>query len=371
MPIAIFGGAFDPFHSEHRKITEACANELHAEKVVLVPSLSPPHKNSVTTPFDNRAEMLRVGTSDLPYAVIDTIECSTGKKNPTYKILPMLKEKYPTDRLYFVMGGDSLINFHTWLRPEVVAKSAVLAVVKRGGYDGLEQAAERVKRDYNAEIVMLNVSGDEVSSSEIKASVELGLEPQNVNFEVAEYIKEHKLYSRFSKIVAQLKADIPQHTFVHSASAVMFSMGYLAKLQVDYQKAFTACLLHDCAKHTAIAAEGVPQAVAHQFAGAVRAKEFYGISDKEVLDAIECHTTGKPNMNNLEKLVYVSDMLESGRDFAAADGLRQMVKENFEQGFVACVKKNLEIVRLKNKPVHPLTEKCLEYYTVIKSNIKG
>lgn len=362
MNIGIFGGAFDPFHIEHRQIIIKAYKELNLEKVVVVPSYFPPHKSHEMSSYSSRRAMVEQSVADLPYVVIDDIERERAVVNPTNEILDILRQKYPSKILYFIMGGDSMINFHKWIKPHEICQKVTLAVVSRQGYNKLEESIENAKSNYNARIVKLTYNGKEVSSSEIKASLELNLDTVSISKEVKEVIKSKGLYRRFAQIVDKVKQDIPQETYRHVCNTVIYALKLNAQLSLAYDKVFVAAFLHDCAKHLDTAMEGVPKKVAHQYEGAKVAKERYGITDEEILDAITYHTTGKANMSALGKLVYCADMLERDRNYLGVEELRHIIEEDFEQGFLACVNKSLEKLTKENNTIHPLTKECWAYY---------
>ena len=96
----------------------------------------------------------------------------------------------------------------------------------------------------------------------------------------------------------------------------------------DITKAGYAGVLHDCAKYLTdkemllacskrrifcSEVEKRQPSLLHAKVGAAFAKEIYGITDEEVLSAIRWHTTGKPGMRNLEKIVFIADYIEPGR----------------------------------------------------------
>ena len=100
----------------------------------------------------------------------------------------------------------------------------------------------------------------------------------------------------------------------------------------DLEKAEIAGLLHDCAKHYSdetiikkCLMEGLSlsederkaPAVLHAKYGAWLAKKKYNIQDEEVIGAIRWHTTGRPNMSLLEKIVFTADYIEPRRDKAS------------------------------------------------------
>ncbi len=363
MKTVFYGGAFDPFHSEHRALIEGARRELNADLIVVYPSFAPPHKANPGTSYELRLAMVQAGTADLPYVITDTIERDRNKTNYTYEVLPLLKKKYPSDEYYFLMGGDSLVNFHKWVKPEVIASEATLLVARRMDVPGYEEAQKRVVEVFRGKVKALNVIGKAVSSSTIKAKAELSLPQTDVCPEVEKIITKNGLYREYADVVEHLRATIPEKTFKHVCRTVLYALKLNTGLNLPYKKVFTACLLHDCAKHIKMQMEGVPAPVVHQYTGAEEAKKTYGVADEEVLSAIRYHTTGKPDMTTLEKLVYCADMLEEGRCYPGVDELRKVIESDFEKGFVMCAESSLNNVASSGNPVDPLTKACVSYYT--------
>ena len=139
----------------------------------------------------------------------------------------------------------------------------------------------------------------------------------------------------------------------------------------------TAALFHDCAKNLppdspylkgVVPPREVPPPVLHQYAGAYVAQYAFGVSDGEVLDAVRYHTSGRKNMSALEKLIFLSDLLESGRDFEDADALRQLFwkdKDNVDECLEQALKSTIEFLEKSGKEIYPLT---LEAYEFIKNS---
>ena len=111
--------------------------------------------------------------------------------------------------------------------------------------------------------------------------------------------------------------------------------------------------------------DSVGTEVEHQFYGAYLARTVYGIDDAEVLAAIECHCTGKPDMTALDKLIFCADMLEDKRDFEGVAELRRMIREDFERGFRACLARSYGYLVAKGADIYPLTEVAAAYYGVL------
>ena len=364
MNTGIFGGAFDPFHNEHRGIIECAKRELNLDRIVIVPSYIPPHKSGKLSDYSFRRETVRLGTADLSYVVIDDIEYERNTTNPTSVVLPLLKEKYPSDNFFFIMGGDSVKNFHKWINPQIIADTASLAVCARSGCGDIFSAAEYVRSEYKANVVILPFEGDWVSSSAIKATAELGFPIYGVSEEVAEFIKENSLYNRFADVIAMMKSDVPESTFMHCARVTVFAENFCGLLGLKYEDVFLSALLHDNAKKIRKDIAGVPAPVVHQFVGAERAQSVYGIENADILNAIRYHTTGRIEMSKLEKLIYCADMLEENRSFPGVEQLRELIFSDFEAGFRACVKATLTHLKETGGEICPLTEECAAYYDI-------
>jgi predicted HD superfamily hydrolase involved in NAD metabolism len=142
------------------------------------------------------------------------------------------------------------------------------------------------------------------------------------------------------------------------------------ELGLDEKKVILACTLHDCAKYIDYKTvkgftlpEGVPQPVVHAFLGAYIAKEYLGVTDEEVIDAIRYHTSGKAEMTTLSKLVFVADMIEDGRNYDGVEKLRELYRAcDFEKCFIECLKE--EFIHLLNKKqyIYQQTINAFNYY---------
>lgn len=362
MKIGIFGGAFDPFHQEHKNLIIAAHNELRLDRVIVLPSYLPPHKTGQIAPYEDRRAMVEAGCADLPYVTIDDLEQERGVLNPTSVTLPILREKYPCDEFFFIMGGDSARNFHRWIDPWKIVKCATLVVASREGAGESGVAVDKIRRVFRADVRRLCYCGSRVSSSAIKASIMVGLSPEGLDKKVLAIIRERGLYTTFSDLVERLRSDIPEQTFLHAARTAIYAESFSGLLGLKFEDVFLSGLFHDCAKHLPIHMDGVPDPVVHQFTGADRARDYYGIDNEIVLDAIRYHTTGKPNMTSLGKLIFCADILEPNRVYDGVDELRRIISMDFEKGFVACANRCYDYLLEKGGDVYYLTKECVDYY---------
>ncbi|HCH92719.1 MAG TPA: hypothetical protein DE061_03435, partial [Clostridiales bacterium] len=164
----VFGGAFDPVHKEHVAMCKSAMCQLGISKLVLVPTVTPPHKSAGFLSFEQRCDLLKIAFEGVDF-VIDDIENVRGKDNYSALTLPLLKEKYGD--IVYLVGGDSLEYFDTWYHPEAIVKVCPIAVCQREGFDDIAMRAQYLKQKYGGEFILLDYVGKDVSSSEVRAKL--------------------------------------------------------------------------------------------------------------------------------------------------------------------------------------------------------
>lgn len=365
--ILIFGGAFDPPHKEHVEMCKRAMAQLNADRLVIVPTYSPPHKSAGYLDFSTRCELISLAFDYVDF-VIDDIENVRKKDNYSACILPLLKEKYGD--IVYLIGGDSLEYLPTWYKPEDLVKVCPIAVCARDGYDDIKAVAEKLKKSIGGEYVFVDYMGKDVSSSVIRAKLLLGEKPDEIDGKVYNYICKNGLFDEFKNTVNKLKSYQTEDLFAHSKAVVLTAIGLNSKhhLNLDFRKVFLAALLHDNAKQRP-SADGlnIPQdsigtPVLHQFLGAEKARRDFNVTDEEILSAIRCHTTAKAEMSTLEKLIYTADSLSFDRQYKPIPEMRAIAERNFEEGFYAVLRYTYEKVRSKGGEIYPLTVDAKEYY---------
>lgn len=143
----------------------------------------------------------------------------------------------------------------------------------------------------------------------------------------------------------------------------------------DEEKAALAALLHDSAKElpkaemlqifadNAIIAKNAakrPAPVWHGYAASVLCQTQWGVTDPEILSAIECHTTGKQNMSLLDKIIYMADMTSAERDYPGVEALRAEEMQNLDLGAVPCTGTKHCLCARKRQPTGPDTVAALD-----------
>lgn len=370
----VFGGSFDPVHVEHTNILKAAVRELCADKVIVVPTKNPPHKSASKTPFSDRAEMARIAFSKVSANVIvDDIENRNDGVNYSSDNLPVLEKKY--GKFVYVIGGDSLLALESWHEPEFIVRNFEIAVFDREGYKSAKDKAAELNEKWNGKIRILGYVGKEVDSHTIRDRLMLKADVSGLDENVGRYIKSHNLYSEFFPYVDKAATYLDAKRLVHSKNtalvALLLNRNFCPKN--DEGKVLLAGLLHDVGKmydktelpetiKNAIPKDSIGTSVQHQFVSAEIVKNDFHISDEDVLNAIRFHTTGRENMSQFEKLIYVSDLISYERNFQGVESLRKAVYNDFEKGFITCLTYSRDYVVETGREVYPLTDKAINFY---------
>lgn len=368
--IAVFGGTFNPAHIEHVKLAEHAISELGLDKIFIMPAYLPPHKNIIPAPAPLRTEMLKIAFAGIKNVEISDYEILKQGKSYTYQTVEHFKRLYPDAELFFIVGGDMLNDFRTWRNPDRILNACTLAAFGREDYfTDYSAENEYFIKTFGKTFVKLNYVGKSYSSTKIRIYSSFGLPVDGlVTDGVAEYIKKTALY-KGDKYVEYIKNNLPPKRVKHTADVVVTAMQKVKELSLDGEKVMIAATLHDCAKYLDKTAfkdftipSDVPQPVEHAFLGAYVAEKTLGVIDAEILDAIRYHTSGKPDMSVLGKLIFVADMVEEGRTYEGVERLRDLYESDFEECFKECLKE--EVLHLINKKqyIYSETLNAYEYY---------
>lgn len=181
-----------------------------------------------------------------------------------------------------------------------------------------------------------------------------------------------------SEIRKKLKKDLDKDRYEHT-KGVMYTAGCLAMAhEYSIEKAMLAGLLHDCAKcleddvkisicekHNVLISEAelANPTLLHAKVGAVLAEEKYEIHDPDILHAIKVHTTGEPNMNVLDKIIYIADYIEPKRDKAPRlEYIRKLAFQDLDACTAEILYDTLYFLKGRKGSIDPATEITYEFY---------
>ena len=165
-----------------------------------------------------------------------------------------------------------------------------------------------------------------------------------------------------------------EHTLGVAYTAAALAMRY----GEDINNAILAGMIHDCAKcltnekrliicekyNIAINdAERKNPYLLHAKVGSFLAMKKYGVTDKDVINAILNHTTGRPGMSLLEKIIWIADYIEPGRKQAPNLALiRKLAFEDLDQAFLTALRDTLEYLHAGKMEVDNMTQRTYDFY---------
>lgn len=180
------------------------------------------------------------------------------------------------------------------------------------------------------------------------------------------------------KIRKQLAKALDSKRYEHTQGVAYTSAALAMRYGEDVQKAELAGLLHDCAKcldnekkiHICKKNEiNISDAelrnpfLLHAKVGGHLAKTKYKIDDEDIINAILYHTTGRPGMSLLEKIVYIADYIEPGREHAPnLDEVRRLSFRDLDEALLQILEDILVHLKESKKEIDPMTQRTYEFY---------
>lgn len=389
--IGILGGTFNPIHNGHLALGKAAMEQYGLEEVWLMPSKLPPHKSHFAMlSEEHRLAMIKLAAqTDTRFSASD-FELRREGLTFTADTLELLTKEYPDVKFYFIVGGDSLIKFKSWRRPERILELCALLGAGRAGYEDetVNEAAESLKRQFpEAEIGTVTLPDYPISSNEIREAFYTGESDRVKQYlpkAVWDYLREHHLYARmtFAEVDAEMQRILPRKRYLHSVAVAHLASAYAATIGLSPEKALIAGILHDCAK-----AYSDEQLVAdcekysipvteverrngfllHGKLGAFYACTKYFVTDEEILSAISYHTTGRPEMTALEKIVFLADYLEPFRTQStepALNEIRRIAFQDIDKAVYLALKNTLRYLAECGQETDMTTAETYEKYRI-------
>ncbi len=166
------------------------------------------------------------------------------------------------------------------------------------------------------------------------------------------------------------KKTLSEKRYIHTCNVKNLAVKLAKKHGADVESAAFAAFFHDIAKEVpkdkmlqifaknVIMSNGVlkrPFPVWHGVAAAIIAKEDYGITDEQIINAIMCHTTGREDMTLLDKIIYVADMASEDRTFPEAELIRKTAMKDVSKALVKALGMSISWLKADGKTVDKQT----------------
>ncbi len=375
--IGIYGGTYNPPHIGHMRAAAHAIEALKLDRLLLIPNNVAPHKQlpSETASAQQRMQMLRISAKGLEKTQILDLELKREGKSYTSDTIAQLRAEYPKAELFLMMGTDMFLSFLQWYEPEKIWAEATLAVFYRGEPGEQESiAAQRMRLESLGAKVELIVSPvTAISSTDLRRMLVFECAEPYLCPGVGEYIRQQGLYDTGcdyknlsmekleQTVVGLLNPNRVAHVLGCRDAAVELARRY-GENEVD---AARAGLLHDITKAldgplqlTLCSEYGIllskfsqenPKTL-HALTGSLVAEQVFG-ENEAVVNAIRYHTTGKPGMNKLEKIIYVADYIEANRKFPGVERLRAAAGRSLDEALLMGLETTLEQLRTQKRQI--------------------
>lgn len=194
----ILGGTFDPIHKGHVALGEAAMREVGLDKLIVMPARIQPFKQGKKVTEDyHRQAMVLLAFEGEDNVTVSEYEMNNMRVSYTYDTLTYLRKELPHDKLYFIMGTDSMLHVEKWYKGIDLLKNFAFIVSVRPGYkeEELELCISGLIKKYGTEIIKIDSPMPDISSTKVRELIKNGKNySELVPLAVERYIKENGLY---------------------------------------------------------------------------------------------------------------------------------------------------------------------------------
>ncbi len=379
--VGILGGSFDPPHQGHLQAARRAHDELDLDLVMMMPaSVSPFKQTSSPATSDIRRGLCALACTDESWLYPCDFELQSGGVSYTTDTLAYLSQRYgQAVSWYFIAGGDALVTMPSWKEGRGLTDYAsIIGVIVEDR--PLSPSDEQMLREcYGDKLHLISSDCWDVSSRAIRRRIQHDELPYLwLNLQVASCIEQFGLY-RSSEHIGDVgcsdllagKMRRPEHLYAateelrgrvsakryyhslrvaHMAEVLAYQYGcvdpelaYSAGLLHDWDKGLTKQELldklerYDCGLDRQTATQ-MPWII-HGYSAAASLKQSFDWVDDAIAHAIAHHTTAAIEMSDLEKIIYVADLIEPGRKFPKAEELRKQIGHvSLDELYFSCFK---------------------------------
>jgi len=167
-----------------------------------------------------------------------------------------------------------------------------------------------------------------------------------------------------------IRARLSENRYRHSMRVASVAREMARAFGLDENKAGLAGIVHDYAKgvpgyellalareHNLLEDEVETRSpdLLHASVGAFLLQQEQGLADEEILDAVRNHTLGRVGMTDLEKVLFLADMIEPGRDYPGIERLRCLAWRDLNEGMIQAIELTLRYCMDRGRLIHPRT----------------
>lgn len=398
MKIGILGGTFSPIHDGHLRLARIYQQELGLEKMLLIPTYQPPHKQTDHLPDgEHRCRMAELASEGLPGFEVSDIEIRRGGKSYTVDTLTELRELYPEGEFCLLTGSDMFCTVLDWHRGSELVRMAEICTMERGGdtaemletQAGCIRAAGGRARILHREPFNCSSTGiRERIAAGCRDSRELGISPK-----VLSYILQNGLYGsdvrdwvydedKFVETVHRLEKPA---RFAHSMNVAARAEELAERYGENPTLCRVAGILHDVCKNLPDKEQfslvkrlrgpikndimndksfGLVPPIWHGPAAAAYIWEELGVYNRDILYSVAYHTTGRAGMSLFEKIIYIADLTSAERDYPDAREVRDLADRDLDAALRCSLEFTLNKMRTNATPMTRDTLETMREYGI-------
>ena len=375
--IGIYGGTYNPPHVGHMRAAAHAIEALKLDRLLLIPNNIAPHKQMPedAATAQQRMDMLRMSAKGLEKTEILDLELQRDGKSYTSDTVTQIRKIYPEGELFLLMGTDMFLNFLTWHEYRTISDQVTLAVFYRGERGEQEAVCRQQERleEMGIRVVRICNPVTAISSTDLRRMLIFGCADPYLCPGVGDYIRAQGLYDTGTDyknlpmdaleetVVKLLKENRVAHVLGCRDAAVELARQY-GENEVD---AARAGLLHDitkaldgplqltlCSEYDILLSKFSQEnpKTLHALTGSLVAEQVFG-ENQAVVAAIRYHTTGRPAMSRLEKILYLADYIEANRNFPGVDRLRAAAHRSLDEGMLMGLEMTLSQLREQKRQI--------------------
>jgi nicotinate-nucleotide adenylyltransferase len=341
--LGILGGSFNPVHYGHFFLADTAISTLKLDRVVMIPAFRSPFKleaAGMESGAKDRLDMLAAAVAGDSRLAIDDCEIKREGVSYTVDTIEDIIARYmPDGKPALIIGDDLAAAFPKWRDSKKILELADIVVARR------KNPAAGDSEVYPFAHTLIDNEIMEISSQAVRDKIKNGLDWQSlVPAGARAIIEDRRLYgcnantgnededcsqAVILRVEEEVRRCLTTERFLHSRNTALLAHDLCLRFGINPKAGYLAGIAHDLCKQTdakvllKLAKEdGIPITalekekpnLLHGRAAAVLLKDHFCIHNKDVIDAVAFHTSGKENMSPLGKVIYIADKVEVSRN---------------------------------------------------------
>jgi len=401
--LAILGGSFNPIHIGHLHLADSALEAFHFDQLLLIPANISPFKvpvrqesqtaaasaktsaqskNAASAATEvasgaDRLDMILASITGDSRIAVDDLELRRGGVSYTIDTLREIIDRYrPENKPALILGDDLVADFSLWKEAEEITKITDIIIARRRpdtakSFPFPHTILDNEVLDISSAMVRERIAADKAGLSStgwrylVPGGARLIIEERGLYgaTKAGKDTQSFALPALIARVEEAARETLSTKRFIHSRNTAFLARDIALRHGLDGDAAYLAGIAHDMAKT-------LEPGLFHGRAAAVLLEERFGIHNKDVLEAVEYHTTGVPGMGKLAKAVFIADKIEFSRRDVESQFREKALEKNVDlnQLFYAVLEDNVQWLKDSNIETSENTLRLLEEK---QSSLKG